>query len=54
MSEPRPDTTRSIGVALIWLAVAASLLTAVVAASGGFRFDIAGIPVSIRTAWRDR
>jgi 4-amino-4-deoxy-L-arabinose transferase-like glycosyltransferase len=52
VSEPRPDTTRSIGVALIWLAVAAALFTAIVAASGGFRFDIAGIPVSIRTAAR--
>ena len=52
MSEPRPDTTRSIGLALIWLAVAASLLTAVVAASGGFRFDVAGMLVSIRTAAR--
>ncbi|HUQ86275.1 MAG TPA: hypothetical protein VM096_01880 [Vicinamibacterales bacterium] len=52
MSEPRPDTMRAIGVALIWLAIIAAVLTAVVAASDGFRFDIAGARISMRTAVR--
>lgn len=52
MSEPGPATKRSVGVALVWLAVVATFAAAVIAASGGFRFDIAGVRISMRTATR--
>ena len=51
MSESR-SAARPIGVVLLWLAVAVLLMAPVVAATGGFRFDVFGIPVSMRTAWR--
>ena len=51
MSESR-STPQLIGVVLLWLAIGILLIAPVSAAIGGFRFDVFGLPVSMRTAWR--
>ena len=43
---------RLIGVVLLWLAVVLLLMAPVVAATGGFVFNVFGMAVTMRTPWR--
>jgi hypothetical protein len=46
------SAARPIGVVLLWLAIGILLIAPVIAVTGGFRFDVFGITVSVRTPWR--
>lgn len=52
MSTPRAQRPRSLGIALLWLAVACTAIAALMAATGGFITHIGGVRVSMRTVAR--
>jgi len=52
VNRARTDTTKSIGVVLLCLAAASTVLAALIAATGGFTPDVAGIAISMHSVTR--
>jgi hypothetical protein len=52
VSEPGAARTTAIGLVLFWLAVAATIVAAVIAATGGFTFHVAGARLSMHAVVR--
>lgn len=52
MSDARHSTTQSIGVVLLWLCAIATVAAAVLAATGGFTVEIAGVRIAMHVVTR--
>jgi hypothetical protein len=52
VNDARHSTTQSIGVVLLWLSAAATLTAAVLAATGGFTVEVAGVPLAMHVVTR--
>ena len=52
MSDARAATTRTMGVALLWLAAASTVIAALIAATGGYTLDVAGLRLSMHSVTR--
>lgn len=52
MNRARTDTTRAIGIVLLCLAAASTVAAALIAVTGGFTFNVAGVRVSMHAVIR--
>src|ERR1051325_8101807 len=52
MDSARTHTTKAISVVLLSFAAAATVLAALIAATGGFTLDVNGIPISMHSVTR--
>ena len=52
MSDDRSQRRQSIGSALVWVALIATVLAAVAGVAGGFRFDVGGLRISVQNPVR--